>query len=262
MNKWEKFELDCTKYLNETYGNKFKHLGSSDSSTSDIEYSDDDKSFFIEAKMPSAQSGQFVALANMDTKEIVYSPKNKTDLNEYSEFILDYMNKNFEKYFNPGTKGMDIDISQDVYSDWIINAYKKKDVKFVISKYNDKEYVIFPLEQYKNYFQISAKYRVKKSGSRGVAKKRQDEVRDRLCELGVTYNVVNDFNIESKDNLEKYTFSANDYDYMIRNIEGDTYRIRTLSNTYNTTVIFSIKLLKGQDEKDLQIFEAMINNKE
>ena len=52
MENWRKFELECVDYLNTTYGNYFSHLGFSDSTTSDIEYKKDEKSFFIEARCP------------------------------------------------------------------------------------------------------------------------------------------------------------------------------------------------------------------
>ena len=95
MENWRKFELECVDYLNKTYGNYFSHLGFSDSTTSDIEYKKDEKSFCIEAKMPSAQSGQFVLLPDSDKKEFVFSPRNKSKIDENVEFIIDHMNKNF-----------------------------------------------------------------------------------------------------------------------------------------------------------------------
>ncbi len=45
MENWRKFELECVDYLNKTYENYFSHLGFSDSTTSDIEYKKDEKSF-------------------------------------------------------------------------------------------------------------------------------------------------------------------------------------------------------------------------
>ncbi|WP_313018939.1 hypothetical protein [Acetoanaerobium noterae] len=56
--------------------------------------------FYIEAKMPSAQSGQFVLLPDSDKKEFVFSPRNKSKIDENVQFIIDHMNKNFSKYEN------------------------------------------------------------------------------------------------------------------------------------------------------------------
>lgn len=50
--------------------------------------------------MPSAQSGQFVLLPDSDKKEFVFSPRNKSKIDENVQFIIDHMNKNFSKYEN------------------------------------------------------------------------------------------------------------------------------------------------------------------
>ncbi len=256
MKKWEQFELGCTEYLNKEYGNYFKHLGFSDSTVNDIEFNKGRKKFFIEAKMPQAQSGQFVALADLKKRNIDYSPRNKSEINEYSNIILEHMNDNFEKYFDPGTKGTLIEINPDIISSWITNFYKKKGVEFFISK--GKEYVIFPIDQYSKYFDIEATYRVKKSGSRNLAKCRYKEVIDELNKLKIEYELLNNGHIKSYNDLNNLVVSVNGFDHMLRKLEGNIYRIRTLSNTYSTTVIFKISLSKTQDKNDLNYFENRI----
>ena len=47
---WRDFEKNCEKYLNETYGKKFKRQGDSNSTISDILFLD--KKFYIEVKQP------------------------------------------------------------------------------------------------------------------------------------------------------------------------------------------------------------------
>ena len=107
MSNWENFEKNCKNYLTTNFGMfaKFEHCGGTDSSTSDILVNvKDESSFYIEAKMSTAQCGQFVLLINLNEKKFQYSSKNKTSENEYSKMIVDFMNNNFETFSNPGTK--------------------------------------------------------------------------------------------------------------------------------------------------------------
>lgn len=256
MENWRKFELECVDYLNKTYGNYFSHLGFSDSTTSDIEYKSDEKSFFIEAKMPSAQSGQFVLLPESDKKEFVFSPRNKSKIDENVEFIIDHMNKNFSKYENAGTRGEEIYLSQDLFSNWIISNYKNQGVEFFITK--GKDFIIFPIEQYSQYFKINCNFRVKKSGSSNVPKSRQNDVLNQLSNMDIEFVLLDDFMIKSTQSIDNIRFSIADSDYMIRKYDDDTYRIRKLSNTNNPNVIFSIKLIKDQDKFDLEKFKSRL----
>lgn len=252
MEAWKEFELNCNEYLNEKYGNYFTHLGFSDSTVSDIKYENGEKIFYIEAKMPSAQSGQFVLLPDYENKTFLFSPRNKTELNENTDFIINYMNQKFDIYSNYGTSGEKIDISQDVFGDWIINYYKQKGVEFFITK--EKNFIIFPIEKYKDYFFISANYRIKKSGSADVPLNRQQDVIKQLNLMNIQYELKNGFKLFSNQDLDGLKFSIGDSDYMIRKIKNNLYRIRKLSNTRNPNVIFSIKLIKEQDKEDLNNF--------
>lgn len=252
MEAWKEFELDCNKYLNEKYGNHFTHLGFSDSTVSDIKYENSEKIFYIEAKMPSAQSGQFVLLPDYENKKFLFSSRNKTEPNENTDFIINYMNQKFDMYSNYGTSGEKIDINQDVFGNWIINYYKQKGVEFFITK--GENFIIFPVEKYKDYFFISANYRIKKSGSTDVPLNRQQDVIKQLNLMNIQYELKDEFKLVSTQDLDRFKFSVGDFDYMVRKIEKNLYRIRKLSNTRNPNVIFSIKLIKEQDEKDLDNF--------
>ncbi len=257
MERWQKFELECTEYLNETYGKYFTHLGFSDSSVSDIKYEKDGNIFFIEAKMPNAQSGQFVLLPDLKHKKFVFSNRNKSEKDENVKLIIEYINKNFFRYVNAGTKGIEINLPQKVFSDWIINTYKNKSVEFIITK--GKEYIIFPIEKYGEYFKIYCKFRAKKSGSRSVPKRLQKEVVLMLKNMNFEFRVLDSFLIESHIDLDNKRFSIDDSDFLIRRYGADNiYRIRRLSNTVNSNVIFSIELVKEQDYNDLEIFRENI----
>lgn len=252
MDNWKIFELDCTDYLNKKYGENFTHLGFSDSTVSDIKYENNSKLFYIEAKMPSAQSGQFVLLPDYEKKEFVFSTRNKTKQNENTDFIIQYMNKNFERYANAGTTGEDIEIDQKIFNSWIVNAYKEKMVKFFITKGDN--YIIFPIEKYGEYFSITAKYRIKKSGSSKVPKISQKDVLEKIKSMSIKFKLLDDFEIESSQDLNKMKFKVLDSDYMFSRKHDNVYRIRKLSNTRNANVIFSIQLLKEQDSADLKNF--------
>lgn len=252
MDNWKIFELDCTYYLIKEYGENFTHLGFSDSTVSDIKYENNSKLFYIEAKMPSAQSGQFVLLPDYENKEFTFSTRNKTKQNENTDFIIQYMNKNFERYANAGTTGEDIEIDQTIFNSWIVNTYKEKMVKFFITKGDD--YIIFPIEKYGEYFSITAKYRIKKSGSSKVPKSCQENVLKKIKSMSINFKILDDFEIESSQDLNKMKFKVLDSDYMFSHKKDNIYRIRKLSNTRNANVIFSIQLLKEQDSADLKNF--------
>lgn len=89
MSDWRQFELECVDYLKKQYGNFFEHLGFSDSTTSDIKYNRGDKSFFIEAKMPQAQSGQFVLLPDLKNRKFIFSPRNKSEMDKVKFSVID-----------------------------------------------------------------------------------------------------------------------------------------------------------------------------
>ena len=256
MSDWRQFELECVDYLNKRYGRFFEHLGFSDSTTSDIEYNRGDKSFFIEAKMPEAQSGQFVLLPDLKNREFIFSPRNKSKIDQNVESIIEFMNSDFEKYQNAGTRGENLDLPQELVSDWIINSYKSLGVEFFITKGDN--FIIFPIHKYSKYFDINCKYRVKKSGSSSVPKSRQNDVKKKLQMMNFVFEELDNFMIKTVEDMDRVKFSVNDADYMIRLVGDDIYRIRKLSNTYNANVIFSIKLKREQEPNDLLEFESYL----
>lgn len=64
MKNWKIFEKACLTYLNQTNSDvvkKYTSKGSLDSTISDIQVMENDVlSYYIEAKMPKSQCGQFV----------------------------------------------------------------------------------------------------------------------------------------------------------------------------------------------------------
>lgn len=244
MSTWEQFEIDCTRFLIEQFGEyaTFIHQGRSDSTVPDIKVTTKkNKQFYIEAKHSPAQCGQFVLLPNVETRKFEYSRLNSTEINEYSQAIIEHMNKNFEEFKEAGTAGKNIEFDncQNVFNNWIIKTYKDKGVKFFITNNN----VILPIEEFAEYFNVSAKYRIKRSGSSSVGSVNIDKVTEYLkstfsnIELKTTYDKIF---IYTNDNLHNQHFIIGRNEFMISKRENN-FEVRKLSNTFNANVIFSIE---------------------
>ena len=258
---WQEFEDKCYNYLVRKYSNentRFEQDGRSDSTVPDIKLiKNDEFSCYIEVKMNHAQSGQFVVLPVAEKDFFVFSPKNKTEENEYTQLIINHMNKNFYMYNDAGTAGADLEIDQKVFNDWIINKYKDQNVKYIITEKNN-EMILIPIDKFGEYFNISAKYRIKKSGSSEPAKSK----------LIVLSNYLeNEFDTNPYIESQKKLFVSNreligtEFDFMNDNyLINEQLEVRKLSKTYNMNVIFSINLNKAQDEEDIAEFEYFVSN--
>ena len=247
MSKWLDFELECTDYLNKKFGKyaTFEHLGGSDSTITDIKVSTKNGDiFYIDAKHSPAQSGQFVLFPDFETHQFKYSSKNITAINEFSQKIIDIMNKDFDSFSKASTAGNSLVFEgyENIFSNWIINTYKNKNVRYIITN----NFILLPIDQLKDYFDITAKYRVKKSGSSSVSKKNFECVETFIKDNYPVDNIIfksNKMYAISSAELHKTTFKLNNTDYMFSKCDND-YEIKRLSNTRNANVIFSIKLKK------------------
>ena len=245
MAIWEDFEIDCTEYLNATFGDyaTFTHQGGEDSTVPDILVeTQSGKSFYIEAKHCPAQCGQFVLLPDLETCTFEYSRQNANHINRYAEMIMAYMNQSFDEFREAGTAGKDIDManSSQIFSDWIIQIYQEKGADFIITN----DYTILPLERFLDYFEVTGKYRIKRSGSGNVGKSRLKPVMDYIS----THDYIisgsridgDKLFVSSNQNLHDKRFILRGIEYMF-SLRGQEYELRKLSNTYNANVIFSIK---------------------
>jgi len=240
---WENFELNCFNYLNHNFGEyaTFERRGGSDSTVPDILVTTrNGNHFYIEAKMPAAQSKQFVLLPDFKDRIFTYSPRNRHQINPYMLEIINHMNNDFDNFSAAGTTGKNIIISnsQTIFSNCIITMYKEAGVRFIITG----GYTILPLEKFQLYFNINATFRIKRSGSSSVGNKNMNDI---IKYVENEYNIfscrVGDgkLHIQSPDNLDKTRFIVGNYEYMISK-KNTSYEVRKLSNTYNANVIFSI----------------------
>jgi len=255
MKKWEEFEKKILDYLKLNYEKsniKFYAKGGSDSTIPDIKVSiKDKKDFFLEAKMSNAQSGQFVLLKT--DSQFIYSDKNKSENNQFTDKILNYINENFETFKSVKSRGIDIKLPNTLFSDWIINYYKNKNVQFVVTEFNN-ELIIFPIEKFNDYFEVKAVLRRKKSGSSNLPKKDLENIKsffydDKIIQENKSFFLLS----EKRNNKEK--FSISNANYQLSLTTKNKYKIRKLGKTNNPNIIFSVKCIKGQDLKDLAFFE-------
>lgn len=269
MTVWENFEIRMLSYLRDTYASKhiqFELKGGCNSTKSDIEvYKNGKFLFYIEIKMPTAQSGQFVILD--EGGYFAYSKKNKEEINEYSRFLINIINENYERYKDVGTKPIIIDVDKLFFAEWIIRHYKKKKVKYVVTEFEQK-YVIFPVERYKAYFNITANLRRKKSGSSSLPKKWineiQDIIRDKYGEVEceIFYKIKHSYLKTNANIIDKLQLEGKENWYQFNSYEKGIYEIRKLSKTNNPNVIFLVEAKSKQNIEDLKKFKDEIDKKE
>ncbi len=251
MAVWQDFELDCTDYLNDVFGTyaHFEHQGGSDSTVADIKVKTrSGRLFYIDAKHCPAQCGQFVLLPDVSSRTFIYSDLNVNRINEYAIMIMDYMNEYFDEFREAGTAGKDIDMKNgpQIFSNWIAQIYKEKGAEYFITN----DYRIIHIEDIIQYFNISAKYRIKRSGSGNVGSSRISLIANviKSMDCGVV-NFRNDGEklfVKSDYELHNKRFVYGGYEYMFSK-RGSEYEIRKLSNTYNANVIFSIDLKSNKN---------------
>lgn len=265
MRPGERFENQCYNYLTERYQSKdvvFYHEGGMDSTKSDIAVLRKGVvDFYIEVKDEVAQSGQFVLIPNYETKTFCFSPRNKSKQNAMTQAIINYMNSDFSRFLHAGTSGEMLDIDNSVFFDWIIEHYKNKNVKYIIS-YNG-DYVIFPIRKFKKYFDVVANFRIKKSGSTEPAKKHIEKIKRFLLDNYENITIIQEGRkaflvTHGAVNMDKFVIE--NYTYYLSQRDKNRYEIRQLSNTNNMNVIFSINLKGIQENDDLTEFQAELQS--
>ncbi len=244
MKKWQIFEQDCLNHLiknNNDTTKKYTSKGSSDSTLSDIQVIvNDNISYYIEAKMPKSQCGQFVLLKN-EYNDFYYSEKNKLNINDFSKKIIDYINKNKLNEINQ--KNIPLNLDQDLIIDYIIEHYKEKQVKYIISRKKDK-YDLIPLihSELKEKFEFSGTLRMKKSGSRDLTKALEENLIDYIKDCYISKEIIDTKTMYNLNKEGDFIININGYDLYFKQQENKKYIVRVLSNTKNYCVIFSLNL--------------------
>ena len=256
---WKDFEVECFNYLQKTYTKAtFQAFGQSDSTRPDIYVVPSHGTpFYMETKEGNAQCGQFVLIPNEEQHRFDYSQKNKTPFFDSTNCIMDYMNSRFYSFANAGTSGENIDLNDEIFYDWIISYYSRKGVEFFITK--SANYLIFPIERFPEYFDVSCCYRMKRSGSSAPGNSNTHEIKSILRNNGIQGElkfVGKELYLITSENLDGVKLCGSKFTYMFRAGVNSHFLIRKLSNTCNSNVIFQISLKKyTQDKNDLSCFK-------
>lgn len=262
MATWEEFEFSCTDYLNSTFGDcaTFIHEGGSDSTVPDILVrTNSGRKFYIDVKHCPAQCGQFVLLPNLKTQTFDYSPLNANPINPYAREIMAYMDCYFDEFKEAGTSGKDINMKNgsDIFASWIVYNYKNKGADYFITN----GFTIVPIDRFSDYFYVSAKYRIKRSGSGSVGRGNIAGVRRAIesGDYGISSVRIDDTKmfVTSKRNIHNVRFILNGTEFMF-SARGYEYEIRKLSNTFNANVIFSIDLKPGKKGLSRAEFSSLL----
>ena len=268
MGDWKEFEKLSVDFLKSNIRNKdisIKHFGNSDSTKSDIlvTFNKSGKSFYIETKMPTSQTSQFVV--ELDDNKFVYGKNNTFKTNEYSEKIIDLLNKNFDYYKNVGKRGIKVSVPPDIALGWIKSNMNNKNVKFVMSKDSKGKIVSIPLENFNDFFDIKTILRRKKSGTNKLSKKYYDDFIKNI-KINFKNNIIK---IYTKNNrlFVKFDMELSKEDcyiesdlllekrYYLSKIDKNTYQVKLTSSTNNPNIFFK---LSANAENDFSI-DDLIN---
>lgn len=262
------FENSCAGFLRRKYaetGCEFIVNGGLDSTLPDIVVMKDGKVVCnIEVKEPNAQCSQFVAFANEDTRSFTYSSRNHPSVpSQASLDILAAMSKNFDKHKVPSTD--ELGLSKQLYYNRIIDYYAnyKKCMFFMTRESVDSgEFIVFPTIEFSDYFDVTACYRPKKSGSHNPNKKELLELPAMLSANNLPrYELIKDgkyLNVKfSLDAGERFILEGKSR-LQFKRIEPRVYRVTGLSSTKNANVIFSISPKLPIKKSNWAAFEKII----
>ena len=270
MVKWKDFEDEITEYLKETlkdYDISVQQYGESDSTIPDIEITinSSKKKFYIETKMPTSQTSQFVV--EIINNKFVYGKKNKFKANKYSDEIINVLNNNFELYSKVREKGMIVPIPNTIAFSWIASNMKNKNVDFVISIDDKGNKKVFSLKQFNQFFNIKTIFRRKKSGSQDLPKMYYEDFKKHLDLKFSNYNLTTNgkelfldlpLNLSKKECYIDSDILPNGKKYFLSNIENGKYKVKITSGTNNPNIIFELSL-KDNVNFDMFTIQCLID---
>lgn len=274
----DKFEIDCTEYLKKQFGSDsltFERVGGNDSSQPDILVKKDNRIIgSIEVKMDCAQCSQFVLFADHENRKFIYSDRNKPNKpSKESQAIMDLMTNDFDNHKNPSPK--ELGFGEDIYCARIIDYYKNyKKSQFFMTKRKAKKgavssYIIFPTDQLRYYFETTACYRYKNSGSHNPSFEEIESSRiivkdaENLDVSAVRHTDKDDkkdyyTDLEIKNGNKALYKIETPFRLQLKKLLSFWYRLTILGDTKNPNVIFTIKVKNDQRAEDLEKFKSFI----
>ena len=180
------------------------------------------------------------------------------------------MDEDFDKYKNPDTDGIELLMDKSYFYSWICEFYKGKGVKyFIIEKevgsknLSQNNFIIFPIAHFHKYFDVTALYRRKKSGSSNPNEHDYTEIKKAAASEGFAIKDIykNGKYVFVKMNAEPITYKiiGEMHTYQYKPETNGIFKVTKLSNTSNPNVIFSISLIQDQQERDLEKFRLEFN---
>lgn len=250
MKNWQIFEANATTLLREVFNDTnliFENTGGADSTVSDIKVKRNNTIITtIEAKYSPSQSGQIVLLLNNNRFEFSQASVNSS--NEFVTAIIDFMNNDINTYINVGTSAIPIGINSQVLFNWVKRVYSEKGVEWVIasSLYNNLNTMntaLIPLNEIDSYFDISASFRLKQSGTSHLSMSRESDFKTHLDCITTNYHLEKQgkkYLLQLNENIGT-NYISNEY-FLSPTGEDNTFYVKKRGSTKNANVMFSLKL--------------------
>ena len=268
-SRWREEEDDACEFLKQkfkAYFKRIKKVGGSNSTAPDIEVETmNDTVFNIEVKCARARGGQF---ALRDTSiSFEFSRRNKSVDGEAAKKIVAYINQNYDPFVETGKTGASLEGmpgAPDVFSDWIRERLEAYNVRFILARPDRNDFLIIPVDRFKKSFDVSARCRLKASGSQRLSIKAMNSLLNYLnndllphVKGGETMKAeitTEGLIIHKSGNLQFEYITLNGANYYLSD-QGDRYVVKKVSDTANYTVVFSLNLkrnAKGWTEEEFR----------
>ena len=224
-DNYEKAACSHLKSLKD--GSRYKWIGGSDCTNPDIECKTGKTITYIEVKMRSAQGAQFLV---SETKT-GYTYASKDDkMEKTTNWIINMMSKNKHKYNR--NRANTVTENQERCYRILKRYYKSKGVKSFMTKTKTGKWIITSIDCLKDRYTFQAVYRNKKSGSRKLPAKDDNDI---IKILGAKMFERKGARAFCLDKAKFRTYLSDNY------FVGITGEIRKLSDRKDSCVLFLIK---------------------
>lgn len=268
MENWEIYEINSKNYLNSIFSIpdiEFVKTGGSDSTSSDIIVNFKRQYLFsIEAKLSPSQCGQFV-LVRDEFKNLTLSGKMRFS-NIYTDQIIEQIDPQYEDE----NSILNLDISQNLLSNWVKEHYIKKGVEFIITSTNiDSFHSIIPVSEIDNYFEFYCVLRRKRSGTRGVPRRYRNQsiilLQNHLKSLEINNYTIDDNDKDLSFNLneDKAIYNNDLYfdKYFISKVNLHMFKVKVRATTNNLNVVFNLKYIGARENFGIDLLKSFIEFK-